>query len=259
MTTDEQSTALESAGLAPTRRTVVKAAWLAPVVVGVAATPAAASSPQKTTVTVTLLDSTGNGLEGGIVTYYYKSAWHTAGATGPDGTLAVVVDGTAGDITFATRYLGAIKQLSKQDLASTSAVLFQTVPFTLTLVDHNGDPLPGGTASFYAQSWQTIGTTGADGTVTKELLPVSYPFRMAYKGGIEGRATSTSTSTSVGFQTGLLTSENGSVKDFWTTSWQAFPAGGVELLPSEVTIRPHTGPNYKVTPTPGAVTDLPLL
>ena len=256
MITDEQSTALESAGLAPTRRTVVKAAWLAPVVVGVAATPAAASSPQKTTVTVTLLDSTGNGLEGGIVTYYYKSAWHTAGTTGPDGTLAVVVDGTAGDITFATRYLGAIQQLSKQDLASTSAVLFQTVPFTLTLVDHNGDPLSGGTASFYTQSWQTIGTTGADGTVTKELLPVSYGFRMSYKGSSEQRNQVTATST--GFQTGLLTSESGSVKEFWTTSWQAFPVDGVELLPSEVTLRMTDKSTRKVTPTPGETTDITL-
>jgi len=260
LTVNEQPAAPEgaSAGLTPTRRTVVKTAWFAPVVVGVAAAPAAAGSPpqETTTVVVQLLDSNSNGLAGGIVTYYYQGAWHNGGTTGSDGTAAVVIAGTTGAITFAIKYLGATQQLATQDLATTSTVEFLTVPVTLQLLDHEGDPLSAGSATFYAGSWQTFGTTGQNGSVTKELLPVKHSFAMTYLGSRQQVEIDPVSTTPVVFQTGLLTSSDQSVSQFWTTTWQNFPPGGVELLPSVVTIRPVTGPDFTVTPTPGQITDL---
>ncbi|HMR47763.1 MAG TPA: hypothetical protein PKE40_00660 [Arachnia sp.] len=49
------------------------------------------------------------------------------------------MDGCFG--TFALRYEGALQQLAGQNLGSSSVAYFQTVPATVELIDHAGDPL----------------------------------------------------------------------------------------------------------------------
>src|SRR5699024_9979226 len=53
---------------------------------------------------------------------------------------------------------------------------------TVHLADSTGAPLAGGTASYYAHGWHTIGTTGTDGDATVQTPRGSYSFAVVYHG-----------------------------------------------------------------------------
>ncbi|MBK8463270.1 MAG: hypothetical protein IPL36_09605 [Nigerium sp.] len=212
----------------------------------------------KTAAAVRFTDSAGDGLADGVVRYWRNGVWNypADGQTdGPGGTWVTLFDGAPGKITFALDYKGGIQQLAQQDLAAASVAYFQTVPVTVKLIDHAGRPLDTGNATFYAQSWKPIGDT-VGGQVSTELLPVKHSFAMTYLGSRQQVTVEAVSATPVVFQTGRLTSSDKWISSFYTTSWQTFPAGGVELLPSKVTVRPTTGSQFAVTVEPGEILDL---
>ncbi|MFT3877411.1 MAG: hypothetical protein QM708_13460 [Propioniciclava sp.] len=213
----------------------------------------------KTAAAVRFTDSKGNGVSQGAVSYY-KGGWNKpadAATDGPGGTWVTLFDGAPTTITFALTYSGAQQQLAQQNLASKSVAYFQTAPVTLTLADHAGRPIQGGSAEFYATSWQSFGTTNDDGSVTKELLPVKHSFAMWYD-GTRQQVNPNASVPSVAFQTGKLVSPDASVESYYTNAWKPFPADGVEVLPSQVTLRMKNGSQRTVTPQPGQITDVTL-
>jgi hypothetical protein len=60
--------------------------------------------------------------------------------------------------------------------------VFQTVNAHVRLEDGIGTGLEGGDVKYAAGSWLAFGTTDANGEARKELLPLSYTFRMQYQG-----------------------------------------------------------------------------
>jgi hypothetical protein len=109
---------------------------------------------------VTLLDSSGNGLSGGVV-QYYSGGWKSFGTTGSAGTVGMVLK--PGTYTFRITYAGATGQKS-QDVSKDPNVKFQTVQV------HSDS---GKCTSYYSGgSWRTF-------TQDMQLLPGTYTFRFS--------------------------------------------------------------------------------
>ncbi len=130
-------------------------------------------------VTAALDDHSGNPLDTGTASYYAGS-WHTIGNT--SGGSAPIAEMLPGTYSFAMVYNGTRQQLNNQNIVSNPTITFQTVGVTAKLVDHSGNPLDTGTASYYAGSWQTIGNTTGGSAPLVEMLPGSYSFAMVYNG-----------------------------------------------------------------------------
>lgn len=180
--------------------------------------PTASQGPvTKTAAVVRFTDSTGNGMSGSVL--YYVGGWKDPGVvtnmtaawgSGPnaplsDGSAVVLFDGTPTNVTFAMVHDGAQQNLPALNLQTDSIARFATVKVTLSLSDHTGAALQGGAATFYARSWQSFGATSSDGTVSKELLPVQFSFRVTYLGSSQTLAVSNvGTTPNTTFQTGQL-------------------------------------------------------
>jgi hypothetical protein len=67
------------------------------------------------------------------------------------------------------------------DVSLTPNVNFSTVSALVQLQDIQGNRLSGGVVTYAAGSWLSFGTTDSNGQTNKELLPLSYTFRMKYK------------------------------------------------------------------------------
>jgi len=78
-----------------------------------------------------------------------------------------------------------MKQISNQNVSDDPIVNFETIEVTVELLDDLDDGLPGGDAKYYASGWKVFGTTNDDGQCFKELLPVTYSFRMYYEGDMQ--------------------------------------------------------------------------
>lgn len=132
-----------------------------------------------TTVSVSLSDSTGAPLDGGVASYY-AGGWHTIGTTDADGAVDAQIP--PGSYSFAMTYNGTRQQLDAQPVAgSSSSVAFQTSDLAVKLASSTGAALDAGVASYYAGSWHTIGTTSA-GLAHVQMLPGNYSFAMTYNG-----------------------------------------------------------------------------
>lgn len=169
----------------------------------VIAAPTTTVQFQTNAVTVTLKDSAGNPLDVGNASYY-AGGWYTIGSTAAG---AVSVEMLSGSYSFAMVYNGTRQQRDSVVVgAPTTTVPFQTVAVTLSLKDSSGNPLDGGSASYYAGGWYTIGSTVA-GSVSVELLAGPYSFAMVYDGTREQRnsVVVAAPSTTVPFQTTLVT------------------------------------------------------
>ncbi|NOU69242.1 hypothetical protein GC096_35075 [Paenibacillus sp. LMG 31461] len=128
-------------------------------------------------VRVQLQDSNGNPLSGGIVKYY-DGGWKDFGVTGTDGRVSKSLP--ANTYTFSMTYEGTNKE-QVQHTGTNGVVAFQTVKVKAQLKDSQGHLMDGGSVSYYAGSWLTMGST-IGGEVSKELLPGSYTFSMTYEG-----------------------------------------------------------------------------
>jgi PKD repeat protein len=185
---------------------------------------------QTTPVTVKLMDSTGQGLEGGTVDYA-SGSWFSFGVTGPNGTSEKEL--LSQSYKFRVKYEGG-SNTGTQDIGSNSTVVFQTVPVTVKLLDSSGLGLEGGSVKYAAGSWNTFGTTDANGSVTKELLPQNYKYKMTY--AYISRQVSSTSCTLIEFQTGKVVSLTGTCTHYAGGSWRAF-INGMELLPGNVKFR----------------------
>jgi hypothetical protein len=76
---------------------------------------------------------------------------------------------------------------------------------TVKLQSSNGTPVSGGLVKYYASGWQTIGTTDATGSTSKELLPGTYSFTMSYGGASVTQNVDITTTNPYNFNTQLVT------------------------------------------------------
>jgi hypothetical protein len=191
-------------------------------------------------VILKLLDSNGDGLEGGTVKYY-DGGWQTIpGSTDVNGMLFHTIPGQKGSLKFAMSYAGG-KAYQTQDISANSTVVFQTHHVTVELRDSDGNLMDTGEVKYYASGWKDFGTTSG-GQVSKELLPLNYRYSMSYAGG---KSYQTTTDATVTFQTHLVMVElhdsNGNLMDtgevkYYASGWKDFgtTSGGQvskELLP----------------------------
>ncbi|UKS29505.1 DUF4962 domain-containing protein [Paenibacillus sp. HWE-109] len=149
-----------------------------------------------TAVKVQLKDSSGNPLRGGEVSYY-DGGWKDFGITDASGSVSKALPNKS--YTFSMKYEGTIKE-KVQNTGTDAVVVFQTVKVNLQLKDSQGNPLDGGSASYYAGSWRAIGTTSG-GEISKELLPGSYTFDMTYEGTHKEKVQNTEADAVIVFQT----------------------------------------------------------
>lgn len=134
------------------------------------------------------------GLRYGNVTYYAGS-WRTFGQTTGGEVSKELLPGS---YTFSMTNAGAYKE-KVQHIGTDPVIVFQTVKVTVQVKDNQGNLLDGGTASYYAGSWQTIGVTTGGG-ISKELLPGSYTFGMTYNGTYRELVRNVATDPEVIFQ-----------------------------------------------------------
>ena len=151
---------------------------------------------QTQNVLVTLKSSTGNGLAGGVVTYA-GSSWLGFGTTDANGEVRKEL--LPANYNFRMTYAGASKDKS-QDVGSNPNVAFQTQNVLVTLKDSSGNGKAGGVVTYAGSSWLSFGTTDASGEARKELLPVSYTFRMSYAGTTKDKTQDIGTNGVVVFQ-----------------------------------------------------------
>ena len=118
---------------------------------------------------------------------------------------------------------------------------------TIKLIDHSSNPLDTGTVSYYSGGWHTIGPT-SNGIVTVSLAPGTYTFMMSYGGGSVTKDQDISTSSTVTFQTTLVTmklfASDGTTElvggaQYYASGWNTFGLGSttatMELLPLSYT------------------------
>jgi hypothetical protein len=155
-------------------------------------------------VTIELKNSTGALMDTGTASYY-AGGWHDLGDTSGG---KVAVEMLPGSYSFAMTYNGTRQQFNGQAVANGSTVVFQTTGVTVQLQRSTGEnpPLSGGTASYYAGGWHTIGTTDDNGQTTVEMLPGSYSFAMTFNGTREQKnaVNVSGPTTNVTFQTVLV-------------------------------------------------------
>ncbi len=193
---------------------------------------------QTLNATVQLNDHTGHPLDNGTV-LYYAGGWKDFGIT----TLGTVSkELLPNSYSFRMKYAGSSNDKS-QDIALDTTVVFQTINVTVELIDHAGNPLDTGTVLYYAGGWKDFGVT-ASGTVSKELLPNSYSFRMKYAGSSNDKPQDAVIDPVVIFQTGLVNSVSGNCVKYYAGGWKPF-IQNMELLPNEYSFRFSDGAQDK--------------
>ncbi|WP_138752229.1 Ig-like domain-containing protein [Paenibacillus sinopodophylli] len=150
---------------------------------------------QTVKVKAQLKDSQGNQLDSGSASYYAGS-WRTIGITVGGEVSKELLPGS---YTFGMTYEGTYKE-QVQHVGINPMVAFQTVKVKAQLKDSQGNQLDSGSASYYAGSWRTMGST-AGGEVSKELLPGSYTFGMTYEGTYREQVQHVGNNPVVAFQT----------------------------------------------------------
>lgn len=138
---------------------------------------------QTKVVTMELKDNDGNYTlnsdVGGL--WYYAGSWKVFGSGNTTAGIETM-EMLPVSYSFALYYQGGRQQINSQNVSTNALVSFQTAVANMHLSDNDGNPIAGGSATYYAGAWRTVGTTDANGLATIQLLPVSYSFRMAYGG-----------------------------------------------------------------------------
>jgi hypothetical protein len=134
--------------------------------------------PSGNPITVRLLDSQGNGLEGGFAEYFHDGSWQPIGTTGSDGTISTYLPVIPWKIRMTYEH---IKNWSTQDISEDPVVTFNTEDVLVTLEDSQGNGLSGGVAEYQSGYWYPIGTTNENGEIHKEMLPTNLKVKMTYE------------------------------------------------------------------------------
>jgi hypothetical protein len=194
---------------------------------------------------VKLVNSTGSRITGGTL-QYYEGGWKDAVGHN-DGTFSI--NTAQHSMSLRMTYEGGV-QTKTNVIVGPDTAMFQTVAATARLVNSQGTPIDTGNVQYYAGAWRVLGMT-TSGAALKELLPVSYSFRMTYAYGSIDKQQDLSTNPVVVFQTvstsvqlqssqGLMI-DQGTVQ-YYAGAWRVFgtTTGGVaarELLPSTYSFR----------------------
>jgi hypothetical protein len=204
---------------------------------------------QTAAASVQLQNSQGTLIDQGTV-QYYAGAWRTFGTTSGGVATKELLPAT-----YSFRMTYAFGSTDKQQNIGTNAtVVFQTVAATVRLFNSAGSPLDQGTVQYYSGAWRDFGTT-ANGTVTKELLPRSYSFRMTHAFVLIDKTQDLASSPTVSFSTVLCTVRvknaqgqpvNNALTSYYSGAWRQIGStvnGEVtkELLPVNLTFRASSG------------------
>ena len=200
------------------------------------------------TVTLTLQDSYGNGLSGGLVQYYEGGAWQAAGTTDANGE--VFIDGLENTVSFRMYWEDTYIQ-KNQNISTNPTVIFQTVLVKMELHSSQGATIIG-EGQVDAGSWKSLGNTPTAGM---ELLPATYAFRIYYEDTYIQKNQNVATDPLVIFETVLVKMElhsslgatligEGQVN---SGSWKSLgntPTSGKELLPQTYAFRIYYEDTY---------------
>jgi hypothetical protein len=198
------------------------------------------------TCTVKLLSSTGSLLTNGTL-QYRDSAWENA-VNNNDGTFTFTT--TRKKVSLRMTYAYGTQTKSNVTIKNNTVIIFQTKNVAVNLQNSQGAPLDTGIVEYNSGGWRSFGTT-LNGTITKELLPTKYTFRMTYNGATVSKAQNIDSNATVIFQTvpakvQLQTSTGApldtGIVQFNASGWKNFGTtlNGVvtkELLPTKYTFR----------------------
>lgn len=196
---------------------------------------------------VKLQDSQGNPIVEEATVKYYSGGWRDFGAT---------VNGVAekellpNNYSFRTNYAYASND-KKQDTEVDPVIVFQTVNTQVELRDSQGNPInEEGTVKYYSGGWREFGST-INGSVSKELLPNDYSFRMSYEFISNDKKQDVGVNNIVTFSTVLCTVDvkddqaqpiDNAVVKYYAGGWRDFgnTVNGIvtkELLPASISFR----------------------
>ncbi|GGA02461.1 hypothetical protein GCM10008018_55720 [Paenibacillus marchantiophytorum] len=134
-----------------------------------------------------------------------------------------------------------------------------TTTVSVQLKDSSGNPISGGTVTYYDGEWKTFGVTDASGTVSKSLPHKSYTFAMNYEGTYKEKVQHTGTDSVIVFNTvnvkvqlkdSLGNSPGSGTVSYYAGSWRNIGStvGGEinkELLPGSYTFAMTYEGTYK--------------
>ena len=204
---------------------------------------------QTTNARVQLQNSLGAFIDQGSV-QYYGGAWRNFGIT-TNGSVSKEL--LPNNYSFRMTYAYGSNDKS-QNIGANPIVVFNTVNATVELRNSQGALVDGGSVQYYAGAWRSFGSTSG-GTVSKELLPANYSFRMTREYIPVDKSQNISTNNTVGFSTVLCTIRvrnaqnqpvNGAVASYYSTAWRQIGStsnGEItkELLPANLTFRIVSG------------------
>lgn len=203
-------------------------------------------------ITVVLLDSGGNPVDGGQV-MLGVGGWPLKGETGDSGPGTLTFAYVGGDnmaVRVTAPNYGSTQTTPFQDLSVNSTFTLQTKELVVKLIDHNGATLDGGSVNIGHGGWPNIGTTGDDGPgeVRHEMFVPGYAqVRMTLWGVSETKTITTPTTT---FQTGLVSLCGGPYQR-GVGGWPPF-VNPSEMLPVPHKFRRPGGPEFWITPVAGS-------
>ena len=125
---------------------------------------------------------------------YYAGGWRDFNVT--SGGIAVK-ELLPNSYKFRMSYAYASEDKT-QDVVSNPTVSFQTVQVTVNVEDAQEQPVDGAAIKYYSGGWRDFGIT-ANGMVQKELLAMTYKFRMSYQGSTQNKEQDVSTIPMVEF------------------------------------------------------------
>ncbi len=200
---------------------------------------ASASSPTPVPVNVHVKQSDSSPLAGADIHYKCGSSTLDFGTTDTSGNVTGnLPDGSSCTLTAIYRNSSSAQTVTITDPTNLE---FQTSAVTVSLSDHSGGALAGGTVAFQPSTGgSTIylnpvgSTTDGTGSVVGQLFDGTYNFRMQYNAGTEWRNNvSVGGATTVPFQTGLLSVVYSNQLAFGGPTGDSafFTKSGTELLP----------------------------
>ncbi len=133
---------------------------------------------QSSTVTVSLNNHSGAGLDGGFA-QFYNNGWHPVGTTAGGVATAEMMPGS---YQFNMTYNNATQQLGGAVSGTASAVSFQTALVNISVLN-NGTPVPGAVVNYYSNGWVAFNNvTDVNGNSSMEMLPVGLSYNSSPDG-----------------------------------------------------------------------------
>jgi len=177
--------------------------------------------------TIKLLDSNGNGLEGGYAEYR-RTGWTEIGTTGSDGTVFALLPEKPWGLRLTYEWI--TNRLDPWDVCAEPVVTFSTIDTLVTLKTCEDVGLEGGVAEYQSGYWRPIGTTDSNGEIHKEMLPANLLFRMTYAYGTDRLRQDTGSDPSVDFTTTKVALHFSGTIEYQSGYWRDY-TDPMEMMP----------------------------